>query len=196
MSNEFVRVMIKWEPPMKLLQVAQGILTCEKQIQKSNQITFEEIFSCKIKVENGSHSYSGIEEGTGIPSVPFNRIKDKLEIMLKSYHDGLTLSEYSFFWIQDEYYYTITSMYFRKGIPKTRTVAVVKDELEAIDIVRGNYGDIHETIYNYCLIEQLQPGLYPNVVKEMWFKWNPTRKEYKGCEKPKQVIHMVNFSIG
>jgi hypothetical protein len=194
--SDFVRVMIKWEPPMKLLQVAQGILTCEKQIHKQNQLVFEELFSCRVKVENGSHGYSGIEEGKGIPSTPFNRIKDKLEIMLKSYHDGLALSEYSFFWIQDEYYYTITTLYFRKGIPKTRTVAVVKEEMEAIDIVRGNYGDIHETIYNYCLIEQLQPGLYPNVLKEMWFKWNSTKKEYIGCVKPKQVAHMVSFSIG
>jgi hypothetical protein len=193
--SEFVRIMIKWDPPMKMLQVGQGILTCEKQIQKPEGLVFEELFSCRVKVENGSHGYSSLNEN-GIPSTSFNRIKDKLEIMLRSYHNGLALSEYSFFWIQDEYYYTITTMYFRKGIPKTRTVAVVKEEMEAIDIVRGNYGDIHEGSYNYALIEQLQPGLYPTVLKEMWFKWNTTKQEYIGCVKPKLVAHMVSFSIG
>jgi hypothetical protein len=195
MSEEVIRVMIKWDPPIKVFELAKGILTCEKQVQKPEGLCFEELFSCRIKVENGSHGYSSIGD-KGIPSGIFDRVKDKIEIMIKAYHDGLTLSDYSYFWIQDEYYYTITTLYFRKGIPKTRTVAVVKEETEAISMVRGNYGDIHETIYNYCIIEQLQPGLYPNVLKEMWFKWDTRKEEYIGCIKPKQVAHMVSFSIG
>ena len=194
--SDVVRVMIKWEPPLKLLQVGQGILTCEKQIQKPLGLVFEEIFSCRVKVENGNHGYSGIHDDKGIPSGPFNRIKDKLDIMLKSYHDGLTLSEYSYFWIEDHSYYAVTTMYFKKGIPKTRTVAIVREEIEAIDIVRENYGDIHEIRYDYCIIEQLQPGLYPTVLKEMWFKWDEKKQEYLGCVKPKQVAHVVSFSIG
>lgn len=198
MSSEMIRVMIKWEPPMKLLQVAQGVLSCEKQVIKPGEgIIFEELFACKVKIENGSHSYSGIKEGTGIPSILFNRIKDKLEIMLKSYHDGLKLSDCSVLWIQDDYYYVVTTLYSDKNkIPRTRNVAILKEEIDAIDVVVGNYGDIHETNYDYALIEQLQPGLYPNVLKESWFKWNDEKERYIGCERPREFAHIINFTIG
>jgi hypothetical protein len=194
--SDLIRIQIKWEAPIKVFQVAQGILTCDKQVQKPNGIFFEELFSCRIKVENGSYGYSSIGE-KGIPSGIFNRIKDKLEIMIKSYHDGLSLSEHSFFWVEDLTYYVVTTLYAdEKRIPRTRNVALVTDETEAIDIVHCNYGDIYEFSYDYALIEKLQPGLYPAVLKEMWFQWDKQKKRYCSCEKPKEFLHMVNFTIG
>jgi hypothetical protein len=194
--GEMIRTMIKWDPPMKMLQVATGILTCSKQVQKPEGIIFEDLFSCKIKVENGSHGYSSLD-GNGIPSLLFNSIKDKIEIMIKSYHDGLALSDYSYFWVEDDSYYVVTTMYkARKRIPRTRNVAIVKDEMTAIDIVVGNYGDIYEDSYDYALIEHLQTGLYPAVMKEIWFKWDKQKGKYVGCPKPKEFLHVVNFTIG
>jgi len=85
-----------------MFQVATGILTCSKQTQKPEGIILEDLFSCRITVENGSHNYTSLDRG--IPTLLFNSIKDKIEIMIKSYHDGLTLSDYSLFWVKDGSY--------------------------------------------------------------------------------------------
>ena len=41
----------------------------------------------------------------------------------------------------------------------------------AIDAVHRNVTDIHETIYPYAVIEELDPGLFPVPKRRLWFGW-------------------------
>jgi hypothetical protein len=60
--------------------------------------------------------------------------------------------------------------------------------------VKGNVGDMHESLYDFIVIEEIKCGIHSPVVQEWWYKWNHTRWEL--CEKPDQFIGIVNFAIG
>lgn len=67
---------------------------------------------------------------------------------------------------------------------------------EAENIVLNNIGDIEETIYNYCVIENIPAGLYQYDQNAKWYKFNNVEEVYEPCEKPKELKHYVGFGIG
>lgn len=63
--------------------------------------------------------------------------------------------------------------------------------------VQRNSCDIHETGYNYAVIEEFQEGLYPCPPRqEWWYRWNPTTKRYDPVVKPYEYRHVCNFGLG
>ena len=67
--------------------------------------------------------------------------------------------------------------------------------------IAENWGDIHETGYNYASIEETFSGLYPFIEKEHWYEWKGKSKKlgdgkYVPCEKPERLKNVVNFGIG
>jgi hypothetical protein len=200
---EMVRITVEWNNVIPSLHVAAGVLTAHKQTwpkvnEKDKAMCFEEIFSCKVKVEQGSLSYSSLHT-EGIKSLYFDLYKEKIDIMLRSYHAGTTIKEQTYFWIEDPEYYTITTLEPNKksGIKHCRCIGLAVDKMRAIDIVSHNCGDINENgYYTYAVVERIEPGLYPAVLEAIWFKWNKNKKRYDGCTVPKEFAHMVNFGIG
>lgn len=83
----------------------------------------------------------------------------------------------------------------------SRCVGYYDNFKDADDAVKSNCCDIFETIYNYAVIEKVEPGLYP-YCRERWFyqvhiendDW--LSAEYKPIDEPYCVKHFVNFAIG
>ena len=66
----------------------------------------------------------------------------------------------------------------------------------AIDAVYRNVTDIHETIYPYAVIEELEPGLFPIPKKRLWFAWSEEKWGFYETEKPDFANkYPKNFSI-
>jgi len=199
---EMVRITIEWDNVIPSLHVASGILTAHKQNwpkvnEKDKAMCFEELFSCKVKVEQGSLGYSSLNS-EGIKSLYFDLYKEKIDIMLRAYHAGTIIKDSTYFWIADPEYYTITTIEPGKNrIKHSRCVGFTTDKMRAVDIVSHNYGNINEEgYYKYAVVERIEPGLYPSVLEAIWFQWNKDKKRYDGCTVPKGLGHIVNFGIG
>ena len=95
--------------------------------------------------------------------------------------------------------YTITTIQERK-LPKpmdTRCVGYCTTFQEAEDEVLNNSMDIHEDSYKYAVIEEVAPGIYNFLRKEVWYEWDDSVNSYKKLEqKPEQFKHIVCWGIG
>jgi len=80
---------------------------------------------------------------------------------------------------------------------KNRVVGWYPTLWQANEDVIMNACDINEGLYDYCVIEKLSPGIYPNVEQEWWFEWNSVNNKYKSIpKKPDLFNHCTNFGIG
>ena len=75
-----------------------------------------------------------------------------------------------------------------------RTVGWYSTLEDAKYIIVHNLGDIHETCYEYALIEGIPSGLYPNILKETWFQWQDNK--YVEVPKPDKFRCICNWGIG
>ena len=79
-------------------------------------------------------------------------------------------------------------MYFLSTIDHRDGLSVTwgyyADKETAFDVMRRNVGDMHECIYTYGVIEQLEPGLFPIPKERHWFMWNQERWGYAPIEPP------------
>ena len=80
---------------------------------------------------------------------------------------------------------------------KTRTVGWYNKLENAIQAVENNYGDMHEGSNWYCVIEEVEPGIYSCPPKqEIWFKWSKQEEGYLRCNKPEHLNRICSFGIG
>lgn len=78
-----------------------------------------------------------------------------------------------------------------------RTVAWYKTFKSAERAILNNACDMYEDgYYPYAVIEEIGPGMYPEVKKETWFEWDTNKKAYVPCKKPELFKNVVSFSIG
>jgi len=75
-----------------------------------------------------------------------------------------------------------------------RTVGWYATLDKAKGTVLNNYCDIHETIYEYAVIEETPVGLYPDIQVEVWFQWK--NGKYVEIPKPEEVKDLCNWGIG
>lgn len=72
----------------------------------------------------------------------------------------------------------------------------------AIRAIKENWGDMHERLYNYIVIETIGEGICPIVepVQEnyIWFKWEGDSDNGKWVETtcPKGYNNICNFALG
>ena len=66
----------------------------------------------------------------------------------------------------------------------------------AVEAVRENRLDINEEMYDYAVVEEMEPGLYPNVVQRQFFEYDRNSDSYLEIEEPECVKQIVNFGIG
>lgn len=67
---------------------------------------------------------------------------------------------------------------------------------DAVESMHNNICDIHETIYEYGIIEDVTAGLYSCFNKRQLFKWNKERQGFFEIEEPKFFRHVGNLTIG
>ena len=67
---------------------------------------------------------------------------------------------------------------------------------DAVEVVKENMCDIYETIYNYAVIEKVEPFLYPDCLTRWFYKYNREKDSYEPIEEPACVKHFASFAIG
>ena len=93
--------------------------------------------------------------------------------------------------------YFITTVQIKdEQLGYTRCIGYFKTFEKAEYIVLNNVGDIEETIYNYCVIENIPDGIYQHDQNAKWYKFNDLDEVYRPCEKPKELNHLIGFGIG
>lgn len=93
--------------------------------------------------------------------------------------------------------YFITTVQIKdEQLGYTRCIGYFETFEKAEYIVLNNVGDIEETIYNYCVIENIPDGIYQYDQNAKWYKFDNLNEVYKPCEKPKELNHLVGFGIG
>lgn len=68
---------------------------------------------------------------------------------------------------------------------------------KAEEAILDNAYDIWETCYDYCVIENIEEGLYQYDFDAKWYKWNDIDEIYEKIEeKPEKYKNQVGFGIG
>lgn len=67
---------------------------------------------------------------------------------------------------------------------------------EVVEILHSNYCDINETCYDYAVVEQISPGLYPHPERTVFFKYDLEKNGYFEIDRPEIFNNMSNFALG
>lgn len=100
------------------------------------------------------------------------------------------------------YIFTITAVCCHEGKTKDkRCWGWWPTDKQAKDSVKINDCDMHETVYNYLVIEKMPP--YPTgcaVIgySKQWYKWEGTYEngKWKSCDEPEWAENTVGWSMG
>lgn len=95
--------------------------------------------------------------------------------------------------------YTITTITnLNASKMEHRCIGFYYEKGSAITAVTINAGDMHETNYNYVVIETSYEGIYSYGLEEdqVWFEWNEESKSYKQIEKPLCQKNVCGYGIG
>ena len=92
-----------------------------------------------------------------------------------------------------------TNLEKRSGFPDfgdCRVVGFYHDKDTAIRAVEGNWENIREGYYNYAVVEEVFPRIYPENRNRWFFQYNLNFHEYKEINEPAIVEHFINIGIG
>jgi prepilin-type processing-associated H-X9-DG protein len=67
---------------------------------------------------------------------------------------------------------------------------------KARDALARNLTDLHETIYDDAVIEEVEEGVCPEIVAEHWFRFDHAANGYVPCDKPADLANQAHFGIG
>lgn len=94
--------------------------------------------------------------------------------------------------------YTVTTL--NDGSSIGRTVAVVDEFALADAWLRSNAADLHETIYQIALIEEVYKNeLYGGLVygrEQFWYAWEPNEHGFRPIETPECYRSSCGYGIG
>lgn len=82
---------------------------------------------------------------------------------------------------------------------KQRTFGFYNTYNEAYEAVKTNRGNMEECIYDYIVMEYIEPGIHPMVHSTQWWKWdieNNTWKFLADNETPKEFNGICNWALG
>ena len=80
------------------------------------------------------------------------------------------------------------------NIINRRCVGYFTDFNEAENAVLENFSDIHENMYDYVIIEEMEPGLKLSDITRSLYHWNGN--SYEKIDIPETLKYLSNFSIG
>lgn len=77
------------------------------------------------------------------------------------------------------------------------------DKKKAIEAVEGNWGDMHECLYNHLVIEEIPEGIHAmpkNVLEhkhERWYSWqgDSDTGKWTRCLRPIKFKQIIMFSL-
>ena len=85
------------------------------------------------------------------------------------------------------------------GIKNSRTWGFFSNKEDALNILRNNYTDLWETVYDYAVLEPYYEGIngYSFDDKREFFQYDyKENKYYPIGYEPEEVKHYVSFAIG
>lgn len=94
-----LQITIKWDFISPSLQTVSGIAVVS---YVGSYNTWTKIAKFHVKCEPGMIGYSSLDDKEGIPSNILNAIKPYLDIMLRSYQQGVCMHKDNFGWIIEE----------------------------------------------------------------------------------------------
>ena len=79
-----------------------------------------------------------------------------------------------------------------------RTFGYYETFEDAVYAVNHNVCDLHEYLYEYCLIEELEPGIHPTCTKESrtLYKWDTEKRGFFLVPEPPEMECLINFALG
>lgn len=94
-----VKIEIKWDNIKPILKYASGILT----IYDVKDITskYEILLQCRATREQNSLSYQEIKENETYKTDIFEKYRDRMNMMVNAYYDGMTLKDASYYWVEN-----------------------------------------------------------------------------------------------
>lgn len=67
---------------------------------------------------------------------------------------------------------------------------------EANCAVENNFSDMRDDIYDYAIIEKMEPGILTVDLERVVYKWNEEKHSYEKIATPPELAHASNFGIG
>ncbi len=77
-----------------------------------------------------------------------------------------------------------------------RCVGYFESKEEADNAVVNNWCNIHDNMYQYAIIEYIEPGILLQDLHRYFYEWNEEKKQYEPKNEPKSIKGYCNFSIG
>ena len=88
----------------------------------------------------------------------------------------------------------IVSKEIKNGKYLPRTFGFSKSFRKAKQWVNDNIGNMHECLYDYIVIENINPGIHSDTKQEWWYEWHYCR--WIICQKPDWSVGRVNWALG
>lgn len=96
--------------------------------------------------------------------------------------------------------YTVTSTESSVIGERSRCWGWYSKKEDAFAAVKMNAGDMHETTFQYIVIEEVSEGVPPFSKAIQWFRYVPNKVYSKGrwvrCKPPEFAQSVINFSLG
>jgi hypothetical protein len=82
--------------------------------------------------------------------------------------------------------------------PRSRTFGFYNTYNEAYVACDENRGSMCECLYDYLVMEYIEPGIHPMVHSELWWKWNDATYRWDCLheEKPQEFMGICNWALG
>lgn len=77
-----------------------------------------------------------------------------------------------------------------------RTFGFFERYYEAFLSVKDNVGNMQEMLYDYLVLEYIEPGIHSKVISREWYRWNMDEKRWVYAECPKEFEVVTNFAVG
>ena len=82
---------------------------------------------------------------------------------------------------------------------QSRTFGFYNTYTEAYVACKENRGNMVECLYDYLIVEYIEPGIHPEVHLSVWWKWNEFERCWKYIfdeEAPKEFVGITNWALG
>lgn len=86
-----------------------------------------------------------------------------------------------------------------KYVRPQRTFGFFNTYMEAKTAISENKYNMYECLYDCLVLEYIEPGIHPLVIKTEWFVWDAGHEcgEWAGVNKcPKEFNGIINFALG
>ena len=94
-----IQITIEWDFISPSIQTVSGIVEVNYVVDVTSP--WQLLAKFRVRVEPGSVGYSSLDK-KGVPSVVLEAIKPQLDIMVRSYQQGVIMDKKDFTWIIDE----------------------------------------------------------------------------------------------